>query len=145
MKSAKRYLKRIRDIEFEVRDLQLIIDTILDGAAYPARRGEYQHQHKEDSRVAQGVVAAADYQCRHDTKADEGIAVRNQAELLFDRIEDKRLVVILRRRYILAEPWEKICTDLNYSKSRVMELHRLALQAFAKERTKSDKNAPNRT
>ena len=59
---------------------------------------------------------------------DALVEARQQIREVIDRLPDPMMCLILERRYLLFENWEKISADLTYSERWIYERHRQALE-----------------
>lgn len=68
---------------------------------------------------------------------DRLVEVRRAIREVIDRVQDLTMQLILEKRYLLFESWEKICSDLAYSERWVFDLHSRALGAVEEILSKS--------
>lgn len=140
--TAKEYLRQIRtldrviDVKVEQRQRYMAMACGAAGGvvAVPdkgAGRG---------SRTERYAVMLADLEADIDADVDRLVDMRRAARAVVEGIEDARYRLILEARYFVGKDWGEIMELLGYERTRVYELHGLALEAFAK---RADENGLN--
>ena len=81
----------------------------------------------ETSRLEDTIVKIIDLQEDINKDIDKLVDLKSEIVAVINKIEDKELQVILEKRYLCFETWEKIAIDMNYSVQYCFKVHRIAL------------------
>lgn len=124
----KAYLGRYRDNEREIRRTEEEIlrweslsrkTTTTMGAAGGGSNGE--------DKLQAAVEKIVRWQNRLTLQLAERVRLREEIEAAIGTVEDERLRLLLRYRYIDGWTWERIAVELNYAYRNVTRLHGRAL------------------
>lgn len=124
----KAYLGRYRDNEREIRRTEEEIlrweslsreTTTTMGAAGGGSNGE--------DKLQAAVEKIVRWQNRLTLQLGERVRLREEIEAAIGTVEDERLRLLLRYRYIDGWTWERIAVELNYAYRNVTRLHGRAL------------------
>ncbi len=124
----KAYLGRYRDNEREIRRTEEEIlrweslsrkTTTTMGAAGGGSNGE--------DKLQAAVEKIVRWQNRLTLLLGERVRLREEIEVAIGTVEDERLRLLLRYRYIDGWTWERIAVELNYAYRNVTRLHGRAL------------------
>ncbi|WP_306574586.1 hypothetical protein [Anaerotruncus massiliensis (ex Togo et al. 2019)] len=124
----KAYLGRYRDNEREIRRTEEEIlrweslsrkTTTTMGAAGGGSNGE--------DKLQAAVEKIVRWQNRLTLQLGERVRLREEIEVAIGTVEDERLRLLLRYRYIDGWTWERIAVELNYAYRNVTRLHGRAL------------------
>ena len=124
----KAYLGRYRDNEREIRRTEEEIlrweslsrkTTTTMGSAGGGSNGE--------DKLQAAVEKIVRWQNRLTLQLGERVRLREEIEVAIGTVEDERLRLLLRYRYIDGWTWERIAVELNYAYRNVTRLHGRAL------------------
>jgi len=128
--TGKEALEDIRRTNAEVDALLAYRNSLLDRliGGYDMTRPHVQEQ--MDSKVERSAIRWLEVTEDIDRKTDELIDKRNLILGYIERLEDRRYRDILMRRYAECQSWDKVAELCIYSRQRVWQLHREAVEAF---------------
>lgn len=127
---AKEYLQQAYVLDRRIREDKLELERLRELAvAVPSAltRGGWAHGPAAD-RVG-GIVAEIDeLEGRIREEVSRYAELRDELNIRIDQLEDQRLRLVLRLRYIGLWPWPAIAEELGLGLRWVYRLHGLALQ-----------------
>lgn len=82
----------------------------------------------ETSRLEDTIVKIIDLQEEINKDIDKLVDLKSEIVGVINKIEDKELQVILEKRYLCFETWEKIAVELNYDIRHIHRLHNQGLR-----------------
>ena len=128
--TGREALEDIRRTNAEVDALLAYRNSLLDRliGGYDMTREHVQEQ--VDSKVERSAIRWLEITEQIDKKTDELIDKRDELIRIIDRLPDRRHREILKRRYAECQRWDKVAELCMYSRQRVWELHREAVEAF---------------
>ena len=80
------------------------------------------------SKLEDTIVKIVDLQEEINRDIDKLVDLKKEIVRTIKKIEDKELQVVLEKRYLCFETWEKIAVDMNYSIQHIFRLHSKALK-----------------
>lgn len=80
------------------------------------------------SKLEDTIVKIIDLQEEINRDIDKLVDLKAEMVGTIKQIQDKELQVILEKRYLCFETWEKIAVDMNYSIQHIFRLHSKALK-----------------
>ena len=80
------------------------------------------------SKLEDTIVKIVDLQEEINRDIDKLVDLKKEIVRTIKKIEDKELQVILEKRYLCYETWEKIAVDMNYDIRHIHRLHNLGLK-----------------
>jgi DNA-directed RNA polymerase specialized sigma subunit len=128
--TGREALEDIRRTDSEIAALldyrNSLLDRLLSG--YDPSRTPVQEA--MESKVERSALRWMELTEEIDKKTDQLIAKRDMVLYVIDNLKDRRHREILRRRYAECQPWDKVAELCMYSRHRVWELHKEAVEAF---------------
>lgn len=79
------------------------------------------------SKLEDTIVKIIDLQEEINRDIDKLVDLKKEIVRTIKKIEDKELQVVLEKRYLCFESWEKIAVEMNYSIQYCFNVHRNAL------------------
>ncbi|MDU1264548.1 MAG: hypothetical protein E6970_01845 [Peptostreptococcus sp.] len=121
--TAKQWLQRVFLINKEIRSLYEELEelnAIAEGGAI-----EYKERVQTSGNTSREDVMCkiADLKDGINTMIMGKLEIITEISLKIASIDDIEIEPVLRRRYILCQPWEKIAVELSYSIRKVYDLH----------------------
>ena len=128
--TGREALEDIRRTNAEVDALLAYRNSLLDRliGGYDMTREHVQEQ--VDSKVERSAIRWLEITEQIDKKTDELIDKRNELVRIIEQLGDRRYRDILMRRYAECQSWDKVAELTMYSRQRVWQLHREAVEAF---------------
>lgn len=83
---------------------------------------------REISKLEDTIVKIIDLQEEINKDIDRLVDLKKEIIRKIKNIEDKELQVVLEKRYLCFESWEKIAVEMNYSIQHIFRLHSKALK-----------------
>ena len=80
------------------------------------------------SKLEDTIVKIIDLQEEINRDIDKLVDLKKEIARTIKKIEDKELQVVLEKRYLCFESWEKITVEMNYSIQHIFRLHSKALK-----------------
>lgn len=80
------------------------------------------------SKLEDTIVKIIDLQEEINRDIDKLVDLKKEIVRTIKKIEDKELQVVLEKRYLCFESWEKIAVEMNYSIQHIFRLHIKALK-----------------
>ena len=80
------------------------------------------------SKLEDTIVKIIDLQEEINRDIDKLVDLKKEIVRTIKKIEDKELQVVLEKRYLCFESWEKIAVEMNYSIQHIFRLHSKALK-----------------
>ena len=80
------------------------------------------------SKLEDTIVKIVDLQEEINKDIDKLVDLKAEMVGTIKQIQDKELQVILEKRYLCFETWEKIAVEMNYSIQHIFRLHSKALK-----------------
>lgn len=80
------------------------------------------------SNLEDTIIKIIDLQEEINRDIDKLVDLKSEIVDVINKIEDKELQVILEKRYLCFETWEKIAVEMNYSIQHIFRLHSKALK-----------------
>jgi DNA-directed RNA polymerase specialized sigma subunit len=128
--TGREALEDIRRTDAEVNALlnyrNSLLDMLLSG--YDPSRERVQEQ--LGSKVERSALRWMEVTEEIDRKTDQLIDKRNLVLGIIERLPDRRHREILKRRYAECQSWDKVAELCMYSRQRVWQLHREAVEEF---------------
>ena len=132
METAKEYLGKIYHIDSQIESkLQqldslkaLATSTSITLSDMPGAATRNVHK-KEDI-----IVKLIDLEREIDDDVDRLVDLKAEAMHAIAQVKNTRYRLLLEKRYLCYENWERIASDLGYSVRNITALHNKALQAF---------------
>ena len=84
------------------------------------------------SKLEDTIVKIIDLQEEINRDIDKLVDLKAEMVGTIKQIQDKELQVILEKRYLCFETWEKIAVDMNYDIRHIHRLHNLGLTETSK-------------
>ncbi|MDK7355786.1 hypothetical protein QP518_08495 [Peptoniphilus harei] len=84
------------------------------------------------SKLEDTIVKIVDLQEEINRDIDKLVDLKAEMVGTIKQIQNKELQVILEKRYLCFETWEKIAVDMNYDIRHIHRLHNLGLKEFKK-------------
>ena len=82
------------------------------------------------SKLEDTIVKIIDLQEEINRDIDKLVDLKKEIVRTIKKIEDKELQVVLEKRYLCFESWEKIAVEMNYSIQHIFRLHSKALKSI---------------
>jgi len=132
--TAKEYLSEITRIDRRI-DRRLTLrqeywDKATKATSCPSFTPKAKGNH---SPIEYFVAKIIDLEKEIDREVDALVDRRRAAQRVIESIPDHRYRDILELRYLHGAKWEIVMEDMHYERSRIYELHGLALKAFQKK------------
>lgn len=83
---------------------------------------------RNTSRLEDTIVKIVDLQEEINRDIDKLVDLKSEMVSIIKKIEDKELQVILEKRYLCFETWEKIAVDMSYDIRHIHRLHNRGLK-----------------
>ena len=83
---------------------------------------------KGTSRLGDTIAKIIDLQEEINRDIDKLVDLKTEIVRTIKKIEDKELQVVLEKRYLCFESWERIAVEMNYSIQHIFRLHSKALK-----------------
>ena len=80
------------------------------------------------SKLEDTIVKIVDLQEEINRDIDKLVDLKKEIVRTIKKIEDKELQVVLEKRYLCFESWERIAVEMNYSIQHIFRLHSKALK-----------------
>ena len=87
---------------------------------------------KGTSRLGDTIVKIIDLQEEINKDIDKLVDLKAEIVGIIKRIDNKELQVILEKRYLCFETWEKIAVEMTYDIRHIHRLHNLGLKETSK-------------
>ena len=84
------------------------------------------------SKLEDTIVKIVDLQEEINRDIDKLVDLKAEMVGTIKQIQNKELQVILEKRYLCFETWEKIAVDMNYDIRHIHRLHNLGLKETSK-------------
>jgi DNA-directed RNA polymerase specialized sigma subunit len=128
--TGREALEDIRRTNAEVDALLAYRNSLLDRliGGYDMTREHVQEQ--VDSKVERSAIRWLELTEQIDAKTDEFVAKRDRILGLISMLSDRRSREVLTRRYAESQDWDKVAELMRYSRQRIWQLHRKALEEF---------------
>lgn len=131
--TAKEYLQQYIDLKNEIRSKQEQIKELEELAANVAPSLNTSGSGTVSDKVGINSAKIVDIVYEVNEKLISLIEMREEIVSRIDRLDNSKLRLLLVKRYICGDTWEKIAVDMNYSYVHIVHrLHPQALAAFAK-------------
>lgn len=133
--TAKRFLQQAYLLDVKIRADQAALERLrsLAETVRPApkqAKGAMQ-PHIANDRLGDTIAEIGALEDQIIERLGQYILTMGEIEACIGRLEDETLKLILRKRYLCCERWEKIACDLNYHVSHIWRLHGKALKAMS--------------
>ena len=133
--TAKKYLQQAYILDNKIRADKAELDRVrsLAEAVRPAPRqaAGAMLPHAPGDRLGEAVADIEELENRLIERLEQYILTMGEIESRIGRLEDETLKLVLRKRYLCYERWDKIAGDLNYHVSHIWRMHSRALQCLA--------------
>ena len=80
------------------------------------------------SKLEDTIIKIVDLGGQRNMEIDKLVDLKKEIVRTIKKIEDKELQVVLEKRYLCFETWEKIAVEMNYSIQHIFRLHSKALK-----------------
>jgi len=126
--TVKEYLQQYRDADREINTKLEQIQRLRELATKTTQTlNPDKVQTATENKTEIIVSKIVDLEQEINIEVDQMIALRDLVESTIGQVTDSVQQIILRRRYINGERWEKIAVDLNYTYRHVTRIHGEAL------------------
>jgi len=127
--NAFEFLSRAYRLDQQVQSkTQQISDLRAMASHVSAFLGNEPVSHTRDVTSMQGTVAKIiEEEARLNQEIDQLVDAKQEISEVISQVQDVNLRLILEKRYLLFEYWEKIAVDLGYTTRWVKERHKMAL------------------
>lgn len=132
-KEKIRYLRRYRLNELEIVRLKEELERWHSQAEQVTSSMEYRGKAANDTRLQHAVDRLGSTEAMLIAQLTDRVRRRNSIEAAIGSVEDERLQLLLRYRYIDGLTWEKIAQKLHIDIRWVMRLHGRSLQKLTIE------------
>ena len=128
--TAFEFLSRAYRLELQVQSkTQQIADLRAMASHVSAFMGNEPVSHTRDVTGMQITVAKIiEEEARLNQEIDQLVDAKQEISEVIAQVQDVNLRLILEKRYLLFEYWEKIAVDLGYTTRWVKERHKMALR-----------------
>lgn len=123
-----RYLRRYRLNELEIVRLKEELERWHSQAEQVTSSMEYHGKAANDTRLQHAVDRLGSTEAMLTAQLTDRVRRRNSIEAAIGSVEDERLQLLLRYRYIDGYTWERIAVSMNYSYRQVTRMHGRALR-----------------
>ena len=82
---------------------------------------------KSVDKTATAAVKIADKVKRYEKELAAYVAAADMVREIIEQVPGVNERLVLRKRYLAFEPWEKIAEEMHYSVQRVYQIHKKAL------------------
>lgn len=134
-RQAKAYLWRVRDAERELKRLEEEYEQAKADILH-LKAIQYDANKVTGGKIgdlSDAIAAIEGYMERLREQWGKLIALRDEAKVLIERIEDGRYREVLSRRYLRGQSLEAIAVEMGYNYRWIQRLHRRAVAEFLKE------------
>lgn len=128
-----RYLRRYRLNELEIVRLKEELERWRSQAEQVTSSAEYRGKTANDTRLQRAVDRLGSTEAMLTAQLTDRVRRRDSIEAAISEVEDERLQLLLRYRYIDGLTWEKIAQKLHIDIRWVMRLHGRSLQKLTIE------------
>lgn len=134
VRRAKEYLQKIGRCDERIKAMLDEVDNLyaMVTKITPTLKQDVVTGGGSQDKIGDAVSKIVDLKNEINNRIDEFIDLKREANILLDMVENHLYYIILYRRYVLAESFEYIAAELNYTYRWVCILHGRALQEFAK-------------
>lgn len=80
-------------------------------------------------KLGDATAKILDLRAEANQYIDEFVNKKREIEAVIDQVEDKHQLDVLKRRYILYEPWSQIATEIKCGTRHTKRIHNEALEA----------------
>ena len=128
--TAKEFLSQAYLLDQRVRSKMKQVEELRALACdVKAFAGNEPVSHTRDvTSLQNAVVKIIEEEQALNDEIDRFVDARRQIRAVIDQVPDLTMRLILEKRYLLFEPWEKIVSDLVYTRRWVLHQHRVALE-----------------
>ena len=128
--TAFEFLSRAYRLDQQVQSkTQQISDLRAMASHVSAFMGNEPVSHTRDVTSMQTTVAKIiDEEARLNQEIDQLVDAKQEISEVIAQVQDVNLRLILEKRYLLFEYWEKIAVDLGYTARWVRDRHKMALR-----------------
>ena len=128
--NAFEFLSRAYRLELQVQSkTQQISDLRAMASHVSAFMGNEPVSHTRDVTGMQNTVAKIiEEEARLNQEIDQLVDAKQEISEVIAQVQDVNLRLILEKRYLLFEYWEKIAVDLGYSSRWIRDRHKMALR-----------------
>ena len=128
--TALEFLSRAYRLDQQVQSkMQQISDLRSMASRVNAFIGNEPVSHTRDVTAMQSTVAKIiEEEERLNQEIDHLVDVKQEISEVISRVQDVTLRLILEKRYLLFQYWEKIAVDLNLTTRWIKERHKMALR-----------------
>ena len=128
--TAKQYLSQAIQLERRIRAKRAEADRLRELAcSVCGTSGETPGTLAASDRVGRSAAKIVDLEAELCADIERYTALHREITAVIDSVGDARYVELLHCRYICGQTWEQIAAGMQYSYRRVLQLHRLALNA----------------
>ena len=128
--TAKEFLSQAYLLDQRVRSKMKQVEELRALACdVKAFAGNEPVSHTRDvTSLQNAVVKIIEEEQALNDEIDRFVDARRQIREVIDQVPDLTMRLILEKRYLLFEPWEKIVSDLVYTRRWVLHQHRVVLE-----------------
>lgn len=131
--TPKEYLQQYMNLKNDIHSKQEQIRELEELASSVAPALNFSGSGAMSDKVGFNSAKIVDLICETNAELIRLINLRKEIISVIDLVENSTLRLLLVKRYIKGEYWEKIAVDMNYSYVHIVHrLHPQALAAFAK-------------
>lgn len=123
-----RYLRRYRLNELEIVRLKEELQRWRSQAEQVTSSVEYRGKAAKGTRLQHAVDCLGSTEAMLTAQLTDRVRRRESIEAAISNVEDERLQLLLRYRYIDGLTWERIAVNMNYSYRQVTRMHGRALR-----------------
>ena len=128
--NAKEYLKQAFYLDKRINSKLEQVESLnaLATKATTTLSDMPKNPNKGTSRLGDTIAKIIDLQEEINRDIDKLVDLKKEIVRTIKNIEDKELQVVLEKRYLCFESWEKIAVEMNYSIQHIFRLHSKALK-----------------
>ena len=128
--TAKQYLRQAyrlnQKIDADMSEKKRLHDRYISIRVQDLSSERVQSSPNNDGKV-DTLAKIMELEAKINTEIDRYVALKEEIRESINKVEDDTLKLILQKRYLNFEKWEKIAVDMDYSTRRILQLHNKAL------------------
>ena len=128
---AKEFLSRARNVETQVRSRMEQIEQLRSLACRvtPQYGGAGGSRFRNVTAMEDTIVRITEAEEKLSWKIDELVTAKLGVMEVIDRVQDVTMRLLLEKRYLLFYPWERVASDVGYTRRWTLKKHEDALDA----------------
>ena len=131
--TTQQYLSQALQLDRRIRAKRVEIEHLRELArSVSVSPGEYTGGNGPGDPVGRGAAKIADLEAELQADIERYTKLHREISAVIVRVPDSRYVELLTRRYIRGQTWELIADEMYYSRKRIWELHKLALDEVSR-------------